>query len=144
MHSKNLSAYLVQAEGINALMPQAKRLLELRQVLCDALPESLGKNTTVANYRQGRLVLYAANAAIAAKIRLLRPALIARYASLGLEVTVMDIEVQPASATETAPQKAAVLSQNARRALAELASQLPESELKSAITAVASQDVSDH
>jgi len=144
MHSKNLSAFLVQAEGINALMPQAKRLLALRQVLRDSLPEPLGKNSTVANYRQGRLVLYAANAAIAAKIKLLRPALVARYASMGLEVTAMDIEVQPAEVAETAPQKAAVLSENARRTLAELVSQLPESELKSAIAAIASQDVSDH
>lgn len=144
MHSKNLSAFLVQAEGINALMPQAKRLLALRQVLRDSLPEPLGKNSTVANYRQGRLVLYAANAAIAAKIKLLRPALVARYASMGLEVTAMDIEVQPAEVAETAPQKAAVLSENARRTLAELVSQLPESELKSTIAAIASQDVSDH
>lgn len=144
MHSKNLSAFLVHADGIDALMPQAKRLLQLRQVLYDSLPESLGKMTTVANYRQGRLVLYAPNAAIAAKIKLLRPALVARYASMGLEVTGMDIEVQPAEAAETAPQKTAVLSQSARRALAELVSQLPESELKSAVSALAGQDVSDH
>ena len=144
MHSKNLSAFLVQAEGIDALMPQAKRLLALRQVLFDALPESLGKNSTVANYRQGRIVLYAANAAIAAKIKLLRPALVARYASMGLEVTGMDIEVQPASVSVATPEKTAVLSQNARRALAELVSQLPESELKSAIVAIANKDVSDH
>ncbi len=144
MHSKNLSAFLVQAEGIDALMPQAKRLLALRQVLFDALPESLGKNSTVANYRQGRIVLYAANAAIAAKIKLLRPALVARYASMGLEVTGMDIEVQPAAIAEAVPRKAAVLSSNARRALAELVSQLSESELKSVIAAIASQDVSDH
>lgn len=144
MHSKNLSAFLVQAEGIDALMPQAKRLLALRRVLLDALPESLGKNSTVANYRQGRIVLYAANAAIAAKIKLLRPALVARYASMGLEVTVMDIEVQPGSVAETAPRKTAVLSPNARRALGELVSQLPESELKATIASIAGQDVSDH
>lgn len=144
MHSKNLSAYLVQADGIDALMPQAKRLLALRQVLRDSLPEPLGKNSTVANYRQGRLVLYAANAAIAAKIKLLRPALVARYASMGLEVTVMDIEVQPDEVKDAAPRKAAILSQNARRSLAELCSQLPESELKSVISAIARQDVSNH
>ncbi len=144
MHSKNLSAYLVQAEGIDALMPQAKRLLALRQVLRDALPEPLGKNSTVANYRQGRLVLYASNAAIAAKIKLLRPTLVARYASMGLEVTAMDIEVQPDAVKGAAPRKSAVLSQNARRSLTELCSQLPESELKSVIAAMARQDVSDH
>jgi len=144
MHSKNLSAYLVQADGIDALMPQAKRLLALRQVLRDSLPEPLGKNSTVANYRQGRLVLYAANAAIAAKIKLLRPALVARYASMGLEVTAMDIEVQPDEVKDAAPRKAAILSQNARRSLTELCSQLPESELKSVIAAIARQDVSDH
>jgi len=140
MHSKNLGAYLLQADGVNSLMQQAKCLLELRQLLLGALPEPLAKNATVANYRQGKLVIFAANAAVAAKLKLLRPVLTERFSARGLQVTVIEIEVQPCSATQTVPTKRAALSQNARLALAKLASELPESELKSAVASIARRD----
>ena len=141
MHSKNLDAYLVQADGINALMPQAKRLLELRQVLLQTLPKQLAEFATVANYRQGRIVIFAANSAIAAKLKLLAPALKDRFTTRGLQVTALDIEVQPGRGTESTRPKAAVLTETARRALADLVSQLAESELKSTISAIAGHAV---
>jgi len=142
MHSKNLDAYLVQADGINSLMPQAKRLLELRQVLLDVLPEPLADSATVANYRQGKIVIFAANSAIAAKLKLLSPALKNRFAALGLQVTALDIEVQPGQGTANRRPKAAVLTDTARQALADLASQLTDSKLKSTIATMAAQKVS--
>ena len=137
MHSKNLGAFLTETECINALLPQAARLIELRHALSNALPEALGKNYSVANYRQDKLVLYASNAAIAAKLKLLRPALLARLSSLGFEVTAMDIAVQPDTGGAAVQPKMAVLSDRAREAMAELASQLPESELKSVVASIA-------
>jgi hypothetical protein len=142
MHAKNLDAYLVQADGINSLMPQAKRLLELRQILLDALPSSLADSATVANYRQGKIVIFAANSAIAAKLKLLGPTLMTRFVKRGLQVTAMNIEVQPAQGTPAMRPKAAVLTQTARQALASLASQLTESELKTTIASMAENKVS--
>jgi len=142
MHSKNLDAYLVQADGINSLMPHAKRLLELRQVLLEILPKHLVNFATVANYRQGRIVIFAANSAIAAKLKLLGPALVDRFVTRGLQVTALDIEVQPGLGTRSTRPKAAVLTDTARQALAGLASQLAESELKSTISAMAGHEVS--
>jgi hypothetical protein len=142
MHSKNLDAYLVQADGINALMPQAKRLLELRQVLSEVLPKPLADYATVANYRQGKIVIFAANAAIAAKLKLLGPALKDRFAVQGLQVTALEIEVQPSQGAAGAPAKAAVLTDTARQALAALASQLTDSTLKSTVSTMAAQKVS--
>ena len=141
MHSKNLDAYLVHADGINSLLPQAKRLLELRQVLLDALPVPLADSATVANYRQGKIVIFAANSAIAAKLKLLGPALKNRFAALGLQVTALEIEVQPGQGTANRRQKAAVLTDTARQALTDLASQLTDSKLKSTISSMAAQKV---
>jgi hypothetical protein len=141
MHSKNLGAFLGQADGINSLMPQAKRLLELRQVLSETLPQPLAKHTTIANYRQGKLIIYAANAAVAAKLKLLRQTLSNRFLERGLQITAMEIEVQPSLTPQPRPAKAAVLSDQAREALAKLSTQLTESELKYSIAAMAKQDV---
>jgi hypothetical protein len=142
MHSKNLGAFLGQADGINSLMPQAKRLLELRQVLLETLPEPLAKHATIANYRQGKLIIYAANAAVAAKLKLLRQILSNRFLERGLQVTAMEIEVQPSQGPQARPEKVAVLTDQARQALTELSKQLTESALKSSIVAMAKGRVS--
>ena len=142
MTSKNLDAYLVQADGINSLMPQAKRLLELRQVLLEVLPKALADSATVANYRQGKIVIFAANSAIAAKLKLLGPTLKDRFVTRGLQVTALEIEVQPSQDRANATQKSAVLTETARQALSRLASQLTESELKSTISSMAGNKVS--
>jgi hypothetical protein len=143
MHSKNLDAYLDQAGGINALMPQAKRLLELRQVLLETLPAPLAELASVANFRQGKVVIFAANSAIAAKLRLLGPGLRDRLVERGLQVTALEIEVQPRQDTAALPQKAAVLTDAAREALTRLSTQLPDSQLKSSISALIDSKVSE-
>ena len=144
MTSKNLNAYLVQADGINSLMPQAKRLLELRQVLLEVLPKPLADLATVANYRQGKIVIFAANSAIAAKLKLLGPTLKDRFVMRGLQVTALEFEVQPNQGTGNKPPKAAVLTDRAREALAVLASQLTESQLKSTVSSMAGHKISKH
>jgi len=142
MHSKNLDAYLDQAGGINSLMPQAKRLLELRQVLLETLPAQLAEFANVANFRQGKVIIFAANSAIAAKLKMLGPGLKDRLVDRGLQVTALEIEVQPRQDTVSAPQKTAVLSDAARQALARLESQLPDSQLKESISALRGNKVS--
>ena len=142
MISKNLDAYLMQADGIDSLMPQAKRVLELRHVLLEILPKPLADLATVANYRQGKIVIFAANSAIAAKLTLLGPTLKDRFVTRGLQVTALEIEVQPSQGTASMPPKAAVLTDKAREALADLASQLTESELKSTVSTMAGRKMS--
>jgi hypothetical protein len=142
MHSKNLDAYLTQADGINSLMPQAKRLLELRRVLLEILPEPIARFATVANYRQGKVVIFTANSAVAAKLNLMSRTLTDRFASRGLQVTALEIEVQPTNAPAATAGKGAVLTDTARQALAGLASQLDDSKLKLSISNMAKQKVS--
>jgi len=143
MHSKNLDTYLDQADGVNALMAQAKRLLELRQVLLEALPAQLAGLASVANYRQGKVIIFAANSAAAAKLKLLGPGLKDRFVVRGLQVTALEIEVQPGQPAGPAYRKTAVLSDSARSALTSLSSLLPDSRLKSCIASLAARKVSE-
>ncbi len=142
MHAKNVDAYLEQPGGINSLMPQAKRLLELRRVLLEALPATISGLASVANYRNGRVVIFAANSSIAAKLKLLSPTLKEHFVRRGLQVTSMEFEVQPEARVATRPPKEAFLSPSARQALAKLYSQLPDSTLKTIVSSISSEKVS--
>ncbi|HEY6863052.1 MAG TPA: DciA family protein [Burkholderiales bacterium] len=142
MHPHKPSALLSESDGIPALMPQARRLLELRQILASLLPGALSRACTVANYKQGKLVLFAENNAVAAKLKLLSPTIREQFSDRGVQVTEMDIGVQAPEAAQEKPEKAAKLSGSAVASLAELAAQLPDSPLKQCVAALARHDVS--
>ena len=142
MHPHKPDALLSGSDGIPALMPQARRLLELRRLLASLLPDALARCCTVANYKHGKLVLFAENNAVAAKLRLLSPTLRDRLSDRGIQVTEMDISAQAPDATQENPEKAARLSGVAVASLAELAAQLPDSPLKQCVSLMARSAVS--
>ena len=133
MHTRNFSAYLTRPDGIDSLMPQAKRLLELREILAGALPESLARSCSIANYRQGKVVVFAANSAVAAKLKLISPELLQHLTGRGIEVTGMEIRVQPPTHEAQRVEKHAKLGESALTEFADLCEKLPESELKNAV-----------
>jgi hypothetical protein len=94
MHSQNIGAYLDSSEGLGSLMPQAARLLELRRQLSEVLPKPLAKSCEIANYKQGKVVIFAENGAIAAKLAHYRPRLISLFCGRGIEVTAIEVSVQ--------------------------------------------------
>jgi hypothetical protein len=141
-HPHKPDALLSGSGGIPALMPQARRLLELRQLLANLLPEPLARACTVANYKHGKLVVFAENNAIAAKLRLLSPTLCDRLSNSGVQVTEMDIGVQAPDAAREKRSKSAALTGPAVASLAELASQLPDSPLKDCVALMARTSVS--
>jgi hypothetical protein len=142
MHPHKPDALLSGSDGIPALMPQARRLLELRQLLADLLPDALARACTVANYKHGKLVVFAENNTVAAKLRLLSPTLRDRLSNRGVQVTEMDIGVQAPEAAREKTEKSAALSGSAVASLAELASQLPDSPLKECVSLMARSGVS--
>jgi len=142
MHPHKPDALLTGSGGIPALMPQARRLLQLRQLLADLLPEALARACTVANYKHGKLVVYAENNAVAAKLRLLSPTLRDHLSNRGVEVTELDIGVQAPEAAQEKRSKSAHLSGSAAAALAGLATQLPDSPLKERVAEMARSKVS--
>lgn len=142
MHSKNLRAYLDSAAGIAALLPQAERLLELRRIYSKAVPEQLLRSSSVVNYRQQQVVIFAENNAVAAKLRLLSPRLVNDFLKCGVEITGIRLEVQPRQAPgKDLMHKRAMLSRAGAESLDALARQLPDSRLKQALAQMVARSV---
>ena len=129
--------------GIQSLMPQAQRLLELRRILSGTLPPNLQRSCTIANYMQGKVVIFAENSAVAAKLKLMAPDLRDQFVKRAIEVTGIDIQVQPKEPVQTVG-KTAEMTDGALSSLSELESQLPDSKLKSAISSLLSRHRSGH
>jgi hypothetical protein len=117
-------------------MPQAQRLIELRKILAAVLPESLGRYCCIANYKQGKVVVFAANSAVAAKLKLLSPGLSEELSRRATEVTGLEVRVQPLDSESQVIEKSAKMSAEAARALGRLAQQLSDSELKTALSRI--------
>jgi hypothetical protein len=137
MRTKNPCAFLSQPDAIASLMPQARRLIELREILAAALPESLARYCSIANYKQGRVVIFAANNAVAAKLKLLSPKLSEEFSRRAAEVTGLEVRVQPLNSPVQPIEKSAKLSTVAAGAISRLAEQLSDSELKTVLGRVA-------
>jgi hypothetical protein len=114
-------------------MPQARRLIELRRVFTAVLPESLARWSSIANVKQGKVIVFAANGSVAAKLRLMSPALLEQLSKRGTEVTGLEVRVQPLGPSTQVPEKSAQISVEGTSKLAGLFEQLPDSELKNAV-----------
>jgi len=145
MHSKNLRTYLDSAAGIAALLPQAERLIELRRIYTEIMPQQLSRSSSIVNYKQEIVVIFAENNAIAAKIKLLSPRLVNDFAKRGLQVTGIRLEVQPRQTPQVETvQKRAQLSPAGAASLGALAKRLPDSKLKQALAELAARGASEH
>ena len=135
MHSKNLRAYLDSTAGIAALLPQAERLIELRRIYSELVPQQLLRSSSIVNYKRQTVVIFTENNAIAAKLKLLSPRLVNDFSKRGVEVTGIRVEVQPRQETLKAlTTKQAKLSAAGTESLEALAKRLPDSKLKQAVT----------
>ena len=136
---KNPCAFLNQPDGIAPLMPQARRLIELREILATILPESLARCCSIANYKQGKVVIFAANGATAAKLKLMLPTLSGQLSKRAKEVTGLEVCVQPLASNPQVTEKSAKMSPGAALEMAKVCEQLPDSELKVSLGKLASR-----
>jgi len=144
MHSKNIRAYLDSVAGIAALLPQAERLIELRRIYQDLVPQQLLRSSSIVNYRQQSVVIFAENSAVAAKLKLLSPRLLSGFSKRGVQVTGIRLEVQPRENPPKEPTtKQAKLSQAGAGYLKALAMRLPNSKLKQAVSCMAEQELAE-
>ena len=84
----------VDAE-LQPLISKTRDLRALRGFVDGFLPPDLARLTRVANFRDGELVLHAANAAAAAKLRLLAEPLSAYLSERRWQVNSVALRVQP-------------------------------------------------
>jgi hypothetical protein len=135
MHSKNLRAYLDSTAGIAALLPQAERLIELRRIYSELVPQQLLRSSSIVNYKRQTVVIFAESNAIAAKLKLLSPRLVNGFSKCGAEITGIRLKVQPRQEPRKAlTPKQAKLSAAGAESLEALVKRLPDSKLKQALT----------
>jgi len=139
MHMKNPCAFLNQADSIAALMPQTERLIKLREILASLLPESLARRCSVANFKQGRVIVFASNGATAAKLKLMLPSLLESFSGRATEVTGLEVVVQAREAEPQVADKSAKMTESATSTLAAFSEQLPDSELKTVVSRIVFQ-----
>jgi len=104
---------VLSAEGdLQPVLAKARDLRALAGLVQGFFPADLARQVRVANYREGDVVLIAANAAAGAKLRLLAPTLSQFLSERRWQVNSVSIRVQPNSARPAyaAPQKTATLS----------------------------------
>jgi hypothetical protein len=112
--------------GLARLSSHAWRLLRLQRIFESATP--LARQARVANFKLGKIAIFAANSAVAAKLRQMEPRLAHVFRSEAAEVTGIDIRVQPGRQNRPAPiaTDVASIGNKQKQGLTSLANGLPE------------------
>jgi hypothetical protein len=135
--SQRLNSYIGASPELRQLSSKAGQLLALQRHYEQIAPASLIRYSRVLQLEQQILTLAANNGAVAAKLRQLVPELTKMFQNMGCEVTGIQVRVQvilPAAEYLPTPP---TLSAAGRKRLIELAVELPDSPLKSALQRLA-------
>ncbi|MFM9971078.1 MAG: DciA family protein [Burkholderiales bacterium] len=142
MRARSFTEYL-QNDSNNHLISHANFILTLRQVLPKILPSELAQNCSVANYKDGKLVIFAHNNAVAAKLKLLAgglPRKMSEHLQLtARQVTAVTIEVQPQSPGQRLAKNSLQMSQKGAEEILEYSSQVSDISLRNALLSLASR-----
>jgi hypothetical protein len=103
MTARSLQEHLNSGDSMARLAAHAQRLLQFQRLLEAALPEALRPHARVANFRLGKLLIHAANGAVAAKVRQLGPSLASELSNKGAKVTQIEVRVQARNPSSTSP-----------------------------------------
>lgn len=90
-------AYLRRHENLGPLAERAATLIELRRLYRASVPVGLAQASELANFRDGVLIIEAANSATVAKLKQLIPRLIAVFLEKGRQVSAIRVQVQGGS-----------------------------------------------
>ncbi len=136
MASRNIADFLSADSHLLRLSAHAGKLLKLQRIFERAAPAALVPHGRVANMKLGKVVIHAANSAVAAKIRQLTPRLTESFRQSGVDVNEIQVKVQPGSAQ--APRQKneppADIGLTTKQGLTSLAQNLPsDSPLKAAL-----------
>ena len=95
MHLPKIDRILSADGELQPLVAKARELRALAGLVEVFLPPELARQSRVVNFREAELVLIAANAAAAAKLRLLAPALSRFLSERRWQVNSVSVRVQP-------------------------------------------------
>ena len=127
---------ILAAEGdLQPVLAKTRDLRALSGLVQNFLTTELRAQTRVANFKDGKLALLAANSAVAAKLRLLAPALSRFLQERRMQVSLVSVRVQPIESLKNAcgPQKSVHFSTHALERLRELYERLSASPARDAL-----------
>ena len=135
-NARSISDFLDADNNLARLSAHAGRLLKLQRIFERAAPAALAQHGRVANMKLGKVVIHAANSAVAAKIRQLTPRLTESFRQSGVDVNEIQVKVQPnaVSNPEKSHARPADIGIETKQGLTSLAQKLPDdSPLKAAL-----------
>ena len=135
MRLPKLGRILSSEHELQPIVAKARELRALAGLVELFLSPDLARQGRVANFKDGELVLAAANAAAAAKFRLLAPALSRFLSERRWQVNSVSVRVQPNAPRQAlaAPHKRAHFSAETLQSLKKLHASLPDSPAREAL-----------
>lgn len=124
--SQLLQRFLGSGDALARLKDHAARLMRLQTTLQGHLPPALAASCSVANLKDGTLVLLTDHGAAAARLKQLAPSLAAQLAASGLPVREVQVRVRLGGWKEAprAPTQRTI-SETGTRSLEDFAASLP-------------------
>jgi hypothetical protein len=95
MHLPKIDRVLSADGELQPVLAKARDIRALGGLVCGFFPPDLARQVRVANFRDGELVLAAANSSAAAKVRLLASSLTRYLAMQRWQVSSVSVRVQP-------------------------------------------------
>jgi hypothetical protein len=127
---------ILAAEGdLQPVLAKTRELRALSELVQNFLTTEFRGETRVANFKEGKLALVAANSAVAAKLRLLAPALVRFLQERRMQVSLVSVRVQPIESLKKVggAQKSVHFSTHAVERLRELYERLSPSPARDAL-----------
>lgn len=135
MAVKKLASLLNATGELKAIAERTRQVRDWQRRYEHAVPPALARATQVAGFRSGTLVVWADNAAVAAKLKQQATRLAAALSNERDTVTAVRVMVQPSAAVRAASEKRrrAGLPLHAVNQFARLSESIPDSPLKEAL-----------
>lgn len=125
--SSHLQRFLGAGDTLTRLHDHARLLLRAQEGLRAMLPGPLAESCSVANIRDGNMVVFAHNGSVAARLRQMTPSLINGFAARGQIVQAIQVKVGlVVQAEPPPPREARRVGSVGRESLAALIAELPE------------------
>jgi hypothetical protein len=133
MSDSRVGLLLNSLPELQALNRELRQLASLQSALAEVLPGNLATSASVALVKDGELILFADNGAVAAKLGQMAPRILMSLRQRGYEITGIRLQVQVRIRHNPLPPKQISLSSEARNAIDLLSERLDVSPLKAAL-----------
>lgn len=131
--SQRLNTFLSQHQGFNRLAHKARELMLMQKIWDSIVPPSLARSSQVLNYESQTLIIRTANGAVATKLRHMTTELVEQLHLKGVEVTLIQFQVQVAHPITPPTSHKRAISKQGKQALGNFTEKLGASPLKDAL-----------